>query len=169
MTERLWFKIGETARLVGATPKELRYWEQVIPELKPRRSKGNLRYYHQEELANLQRIRQWLNEGLTVVDCRARLLGAAPGVSSRSKGDLGEVVEALQALHQRLSRPVGEKPAKVIKAKKPRHSQVPVSDERPVSSKPKVEPKAESKPKAEPSPLGRMWSQLRLPLDWDDL
>ena len=49
MTERLWFKIGETAERIGATPKELRYWERVIPELKPRRSKGNLRYYHVDE------------------------------------------------------------------------------------------------------------------------
>ena len=49
MSERLWFKIGETAARIGATPKELRYWEKVIPELRPRRSKGNLRYYHVDE------------------------------------------------------------------------------------------------------------------------
>ena len=57
MTERLWFKIGETAERIGATPKELRYWERVIPELKPRRSKGNLRYYHVDEFPRLQKIR----------------------------------------------------------------------------------------------------------------
>ena len=75
MIERVWFKIGEAAARVGATPKELRYWENVIPELQPRRSKGNLRYYHQEEIARLQRIRQWLTEGCTVADCRLRLQG----------------------------------------------------------------------------------------------
>lgn len=72
--ERLWLKIGEAARRVGVNPKELRYWEQLIPEIQPRRSKGNLRYYHVDELARLFQIRTWLAEGLTVADCRELML-----------------------------------------------------------------------------------------------
>ena len=72
--ERLWFKIGETATRIGVKPKDLRYWEQVIPEIRPRRSHGNLRYYHLDELPRLERIRGWLAEGLTVGDCRQLLL-----------------------------------------------------------------------------------------------
>jgi DNA-binding transcriptional MerR regulator len=128
MTERLWFKIGETAQLIGATPKELRYWERVIPELRPRRSKGNLRYYHLDEFPRLKKIRYWLSEGLTVADCRELLLTghltrplldlgldespAAPVSKRRVKAevperrtDLKPVVAALRALVQRLSRP----------------------------------------------------------------
>ena len=70
MTERIWLKIGEAAAAIGATPKELRYWERVIPELRPRRSSGNLRYYHVDELPRLRRVREWITEGLTVADCR---------------------------------------------------------------------------------------------------
>jgi DNA-binding transcriptional MerR regulator len=72
--ERLWLKIGETAARLGVKPKELRYWEKVIPEIQPRRSKGNLRYYHVDELDRLAKIRNWLQEGLTVADCRELLL-----------------------------------------------------------------------------------------------
>ena len=72
--ERLWLKIGETAARLGVKPKELRYWEKVIPEIQPRRSKGNLRYYHVDELDRLRKIRNWLQEGLTVADCRELLL-----------------------------------------------------------------------------------------------
>jgi DNA-binding transcriptional MerR regulator len=72
--ERLWLKIGETAGRIGVKPKELRYWEQIIPEIQARRSKGNLRYYHVDELDRLIRIRNWLEEGLTVADCRELLL-----------------------------------------------------------------------------------------------
>ncbi|MBP1626472.1 MAG: putative transcriptional regulator, MerR family [Holophagaceae bacterium] len=72
--ERLWFKIGETATRIGVKPKDLRYWEQVIPEIRPRRSHGNLRYYHRDEIPRLERIRAWLAEGLTVGDCRQLLL-----------------------------------------------------------------------------------------------
>ncbi len=71
---RKWFKIGEAARLIGVGPKELRYWETQIPEIKPRRSKGNLRYYHVDELPRLHRIHAWISEGLTVSDCRELLL-----------------------------------------------------------------------------------------------
>ena len=72
--ERLWMKIGEAASRIGVKPKELRYWEQVIPEIQARRSKGNLRYYHVDELERLVKIRNWLREGLTVADCRELLL-----------------------------------------------------------------------------------------------
>jgi len=72
--ERLWLKIGEAALRVGVKPKELRYWERVIPEIQARRSKGNLRYYHVDELDRLRKIHAWLQEGLTVADCRELLL-----------------------------------------------------------------------------------------------
>ena len=71
--ERLWFKIGEASALVGASPKELRYWEDRIPEIRPRRSEGKLRYYHRDELPRLVQIKAWLLEGLTVADCRQLL------------------------------------------------------------------------------------------------
>ncbi len=72
--ERLWFKIGEASALVGASPKELRYWEDRIPEIRPRRSQGKLRYYHRDELPRLMQIKAWLAEGLTVADCRQLML-----------------------------------------------------------------------------------------------
>lgn len=72
--ERVWMKIGEAARRIGVSPKDLRYWEMIIPEIQPRRSRGNLRYYHVDELDRLRRIHGWLQEGLTVSDCRELLL-----------------------------------------------------------------------------------------------
>lgn len=71
---KCWFKIGEAAKLIGVGPKDLRYWETQIPEIKPRRSKGNLRYYHTDEMPRLHRIHGWMQEGLTVRDCRELLL-----------------------------------------------------------------------------------------------
>ena len=72
--ERVWMKIGEAAQRVGVNPKELRYWERLIPEIQPRRSVGNLRYYHVDELGRLLQIHAWLKEGLTVADCRELML-----------------------------------------------------------------------------------------------
>ena len=117
--------------LIGVGPKDLRYWEDVIPDIKPRRSKGNLRYYHVDELPRLRRIKAWLAEGLTVADCAELLahghlvqrldlgleadeLPAAPAVKPkptiprllRTSSDLQPILKAVKALHERLSRPV---------------------------------------------------------------
>lgn len=71
---RIWLKIGEVANQLGVDPKELRYWERIIPELNVRRSKGNLRYYHSNDLKQLIKVRDWLHSGYAVVDCRELLL-----------------------------------------------------------------------------------------------
>jgi len=73
MSQRLWFKIGEAAGSAGVSPRELRYWEKVIPELRPRRSVGNLRYYHVDDLPKLCAIAAWVEQGFTVADCRELL------------------------------------------------------------------------------------------------
>ncbi|WP_243318358.1 MerR family transcriptional regulator [Geothrix paludis] len=131
MADKKWFKIGEAALLIGVGPKDLRYWEDVIPDIKPRRSKGNLRYYHVDELPRLRRIKAWLAEGLTVADCAELLahghlvqrldlgldaeeLPAAPAVRPkptiprllRTSSDLQPILKSVRALHERLSHPV---------------------------------------------------------------
>ncbi len=130
MTDRKWFKIGEAAALIGVGPKDLRYWEDVIPDIKPRRSRGNLRYYHLDEIPRLRRIKAWLAEGLTVADCaellahghlvqrldlglEAEELPAAPAQKPkptiprllRTSSDLQPILKAMRALHERLSAP----------------------------------------------------------------
>lgn len=130
MSDKKWFKIGDAAQLVGVSPKELRYWEDVIPDIKPRRSRGNLRYYHVDELPRLKRIKAWLAEGLTVADCAELLahghlvqrldlglepeeLPAAPAPKPkptiprllRPSSDLQPILKAVRALHARLSAP----------------------------------------------------------------
>jgi DNA-binding transcriptional MerR regulator len=130
VSDKKWFKIGEAALLVGVGPKDLRYWEDVIPEIKPRRSRGNLRYYHLDELPRLKRIKAWLGEGLTVADCAELLahghlvqrldlglegdeLPAPPAQKQkptiprllRTSSDLQPILKAVRALHDRLSSP----------------------------------------------------------------
>ena len=128
MSDKKWFKIGEAAAIVGVGPKDLRYWEDVIPDIKPRRSKGNLRYYHVDELPRLKRIKNWLAEGLTVADCAELLahghlvqrldlgleadeLPAVPAQKIKSpfprllrtSTDLQPILKAVRALYERLS------------------------------------------------------------------
>jgi DNA-binding transcriptional MerR regulator len=123
--EKLWFKIGEVAIHLGVSPKELRYWETLIPEIKPRRSTGNLRYYHREQFPKLERLRDWIRSGLTVADCRQLLKTGAlavpldlglseedlapapkPAKPAPPPKDLQKIVKALKALRDRLAKPL---------------------------------------------------------------
>ena len=127
--KRLWLKIGEVSVRIGVKPKELRYWERVIPELRVRRSKGNLRYYHVDDLERLIKIRNWLREGFTVADCRKILLTgkltdqpnadrrpsiedisiqSASGdiIVSNKHFDITEILLALKSILARLNKPV---------------------------------------------------------------
>ena len=172
MPDKVWFKIGEASRLVGATPKELRYWERVIPELQPRRSKGNLRYYHQDELVRLERIRQWLAEGFTVSDCRGLLQEDLPGAASpppRAEGPppssrLQAALDMLHALQARLSVPAGA--AGMLVPRKPAKAPAPSGNI--AEEAPPAVPKRTPKPKPQEGALGRMWTGRRLPLDLED-
>jgi DNA-binding transcriptional MerR regulator len=78
MQERVWFKIGEAAKSAGVSAKELRYWEKVIPELRPKRSVGNQRHYHRDDLHKLSLIAFWVKSGIPVADCKELLATGGP-------------------------------------------------------------------------------------------
>ncbi|MDR2560547.1 MAG: MerR family transcriptional regulator [Holophagales bacterium] len=86
MQERIWFKIGEAAQRAGVSPKELRYWEKMIPELRPKRSIGNQRHYHRDDLPKLSLIAFWVKSGLPVADCRELVATSGPAIELGAAG-----------------------------------------------------------------------------------
>ena len=56
-------------------PHVLRYWEQEFSQLTPVTRRGNRRYYQQEELLLIRKIRQLLYfEGFTIQGAKSKLL-----------------------------------------------------------------------------------------------
>lgn len=58
--EKLAFKIGEVADLLGVKPYVLRYWETEFEVLKPKKSKHNQRMYERKDVENLMLIKKLL-------------------------------------------------------------------------------------------------------------
>lgn len=58
--DKLAFKIGEAAELVGVKPYVLRYWETEFDILKPKKSKHNQRMYERRDVENLLLIKKLL-------------------------------------------------------------------------------------------------------------
>lgn len=72
--DKLFFKIGEVARIAGVEPYVLRYWETEFPQIHPRKGKGGQRLYQREEVDLILLIRDLLHEqGYTIAGARRRM------------------------------------------------------------------------------------------------
>lgn len=72
--EKLFYKIGEVAELVGVKPYVLRYWESEFSTLRPAKSKSQHRLYRAKDLATVRRIKHLLyDERMTIEGAKRRL------------------------------------------------------------------------------------------------
>jgi DNA-binding transcriptional MerR regulator len=72
--DKLYFRIGEVARLCRLPAYVLRFWETEFPQLKPIKSSTGQRMYRQRDLENVLRIKKLLyDEGYTIPGARQQL------------------------------------------------------------------------------------------------
>jgi len=58
--DKLFFKIGEVAEIVGVEQHVLRYWEDEFDVLKPNKNKSGQRLYQKKDIDQLLEIKQLL-------------------------------------------------------------------------------------------------------------
>ena len=76
--DKLYYKIGEVARLVGVQAHVLRYWEKEVPAVRPLKSASNQRRYRRKDVEIFREIRRLLyEERYTLAGARKRLAGGA--------------------------------------------------------------------------------------------
>jgi DNA-binding transcriptional MerR regulator len=74
--DKLFFKIGEVAKIVSLRPSVLRFWETEFEALKPGKSRTGQRLYTKRELELLFEIKKLLySEKLTIEGARKRIRG----------------------------------------------------------------------------------------------
>ena len=72
--DKLYFKIGEVARLVGVKPYVLRYWESEFSALRPGKTRSRHRLYRRKDVETLLEIRRLLYaERYTIAGAKRRL------------------------------------------------------------------------------------------------
>lgn len=88
--DKLYYRIGEVARLCGVETYVLRFWETEFPQLKPNKSGAGQRLYRRREVELARRIRTLLYEdGYTIPGARQAILDA-------SRADARKVQEAAE-------------------------------------------------------------------------
>ena len=72
--DKLFFKIGEVAEIAGVEQHVLRYWEDEIESLKPKKNKSGQRLYQKRDVELIFEIKQLLYaEKFTVAGARKKL------------------------------------------------------------------------------------------------
>lgn len=76
--EKLYFRIGEVARLLDVETYVLRFWETEFPQLKPSKSSTGQRMYRRREVELAVRVKDLLyNQGFTIAGARQHLKAEA--------------------------------------------------------------------------------------------
>ncbi len=72
--DKLYFRIGEVARLCRLPAYVLRFWETEFPQLKPVKSSTGQRMYRKRDVESVVRIKKLLYEdGFTIAGARVQL------------------------------------------------------------------------------------------------
>ncbi len=72
--DKLFFRIGEVARLCRLPAYVLRFWETEFPQLKPNKSSSGQRLYRKREVETALEIKKLLyQEGFTIPGARQHL------------------------------------------------------------------------------------------------
>ena len=74
LPDKLYFKIGEVAKLVGVKPYVLRYWETEFSIIRPGKTRSRHRLYRRRDVEALLEIKRLLhNERYTIEGAKRRL------------------------------------------------------------------------------------------------
>lgn len=122
--DKLYFRIGDVARLCEVPAYVLRFWEGEFPQLKPNKGGTGQRLYRRRDVEMALRIKTLLyDEGYTIAGARqifkseqrqrepVLALGIEPGPVREETQKLRRLRKDMQDLLTMLSRAVGEKQA----------------------------------------------------------
>ncbi|MFW9597267.1 MAG: MerR family transcriptional regulator [Paludibacter sp.] len=91
--EKLYYSISEVADMFAISQSNLRFWEKEFKQLKPKRNKGNTRFYTKEDIQIIKNI-------IFLVDEKKLTLEGAKKQLSQKK----DVVEKHQEIVERLKK-----------------------------------------------------------------
>ena len=103
--DKLFFRIGEAAEIVGVETHVLRYWESEF-KMRPQRSESGQRMFRRKDIARFLRIRRLLHdEGFTIAGARKALSAKGSDVVSNPVGINGiqDVVTRIESIRKRIA------------------------------------------------------------------
>jgi DNA-binding transcriptional MerR regulator len=89
---KLYFKIGEVAKIIGVKPYVLRYWETEFAIIRPGKTRSNHRLYRRRDVETLLEIKRLLHdERYTIEGAKRRLKGIPAKPSAPPPEERGQI------------------------------------------------------------------------------
>ena len=93
---KLYYSIGEVARMFQVNESLLRYWEKEFPMIAPKKAGGNIRQYRKEDIEAIRLIYHLVKEkGMTLQGAKQRLK-----VNKETTVQTAEVVGRLKQIRE---------------------------------------------------------------------
>ncbi|WP_455671457.1 MerR family transcriptional regulator [Phocaeicola sp.] len=71
---KLYYSIGEVAKMFNVNESLLRFWEKEFPIIAPKKAGGNIRQYRKEDIENIRLVYHLVKEkGMTLQGARQKL------------------------------------------------------------------------------------------------
>ena len=71
---KLYYSIGEVAKMFDVNESLLRYWEKEFPIFSPKKAGGNVRQYRKEDIENIRLVYHLVKEkGMTLQGAKQKL------------------------------------------------------------------------------------------------
>jgi DNA-binding transcriptional MerR regulator len=103
--DKLYFKIGEVAKMADVPTHVLRYWESEFSGINPKRANSKQRLYRRQDVELILNIKTLLHEqGYTIAGARKLLESGQPPAQSEAEGKpvTAKVSNTLQTIKQEL-------------------------------------------------------------------
>jgi DNA-binding transcriptional MerR regulator len=85
--DKLFFKIGEVAKLAGVEQHVLRYWEDEFKALQPKKNKSGQRFYNKSDVELVLKIQRLLYiERYTIAGAQKKIINSRKKSSQLSLG-----------------------------------------------------------------------------------
>ena len=95
---KLYYSIGEVARMFNVNESLLRYWEKEFPMISPKKAGGNIRQYRKEDIENIRLVYHLVKvKGMTLQGARQRLK-----VNKEKTIQTAEVISRLKDIREEL-------------------------------------------------------------------
>jgi len=93
LPSKLYFRIGEVAKLTGLKQHVLRYWETEFPAVAPRKMGSNHRMYRRKDVESILEIKHLLYEKRYTIEGARKHIEAKPkpGAKAPKRGSGGRV------------------------------------------------------------------------------
>ena len=95
---KMYYSIGEVAKMFDVNESLLRYWEKEFPIISPKKAGGNIRQYRKEDIENIRLVYHLVKEkGMTLQGAKQRLK-----MNKEKTAQTVEVVNRLKEIREEL-------------------------------------------------------------------